>query len=117
MSSISASTKEIYTAWDALSEPYHPDADAGIDALKNQDLPALSESLGNSLEAVTKAMIPEISDIEERMLQAGALGACMSGSGPTVFGLFPDFAAAETAGEKLRAYFPDCRIIPAEPVR
>ena len=111
-----ASTKEIYTAWDALPVPFHPDVDLGIKALKDQDLRTLAGTLGNGLEAVTKALIPEIGEIEEQMLRFGALGACMSGSGPTVFGLFKDRSSADLAGEKMKGYFPDCRIISAEPI-
>ena len=58
----------------------------------------------------------KIGEIEEQMLRFGALGACMSGSGPTVFGLFKDRSSADLAGEKMKGYFPDCRIISAEPI-
>ncbi len=111
-----ASTREIYSAWDALSDPFRPDVDAGIEALRKGDLGLLAKSLGNSLEPVTRARIPVIGEIREAMLSCGAEGAVMSGSGPTVFGLFPDIISAEKAGETLKEQFPDCFVSCAEPV-
>jgi 4-diphosphocytidyl-2-C-methyl-D-erythritol kinase len=61
----------------------------------------LAQLLRNDLEAVTVARHPEIADIKVRLLGAGALGALMSGSGPTVFGLFAGQAAAEAAAVRL----------------
>jgi 4-diphosphocytidyl-2-C-methyl-D-erythritol kinase len=57
--------------------------------------------LRNDLEAVTSSRHPEIAAIKQRLLQAGALGALMSGSGPTVFGVFAGQSAAETAAARL----------------
>ena len=53
--------------------------------------------MGNVLEDVTIPMHPVIDEIKKAMLDAGALGAMMSGSGPTVFGLFESRAAAKSA--------------------
>jgi 4-diphosphocytidyl-2-C-methyl-D-erythritol kinase len=61
----------------------------------------LAQILRNDLEAVTVARHPEIADIKARLLGVGALGALMSGSGPTVFGLFAGQAAAEAAAARL----------------
>lgn len=61
----------------------------------------LVQLLRNDLEAVTSARHPEINDIKRRLLDAGALGALMSGSGPTVFGVFANRAAAESAAGRL----------------
>ena len=57
--------------------------------------------LRNDLEAVTSSRHPEIAAIKERLMAAGALGALMSGSGPTVFGLFAGQAGAEAAAAQL----------------
>lgn len=57
--------------------------------------------LRNDLEAVTSTRHPEIAGIKARLMQAGALGALMSGSGPTVFGVFAEQAAAESAAAQL----------------
>ena len=58
--------------------------------------------MGNVLEDVTVPMYPVIDEIKKEMMAAGALGAMMSGSGPTVFGLFENRAAAKTAQRKIR---------------
>lgn len=96
------STKEIYEAADSLPDPYHPDIKAIIKALTDKDLAALAKNCGNTLEAVTAARLPVIQRIEEIMLSNGALTAVMTGSGPTVFGLFTDRNAARLAGKKIR---------------
>ena len=57
--------------------------------------------LRNDLEAVTSARHPEIAEIKGCLLRAGALGALMSGSGPTVFGVFAGRVAAEDAAARL----------------
>lgn len=67
-------------------------------------LPALPSTIGellrllhNDLEPVTISRYPVVGRIKQRLLEVGALGALMSGSGPTVFGVFSDFASAQTA--------------------
>lgn len=61
----------------------------------------LADLLRNDLEAVTSARHPEIVDIKGRLVKAGALGALMSGSGPTVFGVFVEQAVAAAAARQL----------------
>lgn len=70
--------------------------------------------LHNDLESVTLEHFPVLKDIERRLLKAGADGALMSGSGPTVFGLFRDRAAACRAGEEL-AQTTSWQVFPVEP--
>ena len=55
----------------------------------------MAASLGNVLEKVTVEAYPVIAQIKECMMEAGALGAMMSGSGPTVFGIFRDRRTAK----------------------
>lgn len=57
--------------------------------------------MGNVLETVTIPAHPVIQEIKDCMMQAGAVNAMMSGSGPTVFGLFDDQEKAQAAYEKL----------------
>lgn len=90
------STKEVYTDLDAQESCEHPDIDGMVEAIKRNDLMGVVERLGNVLEPVTVKKCPEIARIKEIMIQGGALGSLMSGSGPTVFGIFED---AETAGK------------------
>jgi 4-diphosphocytidyl-2-C-methyl-D-erythritol kinase len=58
-------------------------------------------ALGNDLEAVTLRMFPELADIKKQLIRAGAAGSLMTGSGPTLFGLFADLATAQTAYQKM----------------
>ena len=62
----------------------------------------IASSMGNVLEDVTIPMHPVINDIKKEMYAAGALGAMMSGSGPTVFGLFESRASAKKAQKNIR---------------
>ena len=72
----------------------------------------IADGLHNDLEAVTAAAHPVIPRIEEALLAQGALGACMSGSGPTVFGLFETEAACRIAGQNLSGH--GWRLYPAK---
>ena len=85
-----AATGGIYSAFDALSDPLHPDIDGLIRALCAGDLPQAAGKMGNALEGVTAASHPEMEEIKEEIKKAGALAAAMTGSGPTIFGLFSD---------------------------
>ena len=101
---ISVSTKMVYEELDALSlsPADHPDIDGMLEALKAGSLQGVADKMGNVLELVTARHYPVIGQIEEVMKKHGAAGAMMSGSGPTVFGLFDDPAAAKAAYESLR---------------
>ena len=68
----------------------HPDIDGIIDAIKSQDVGLIASRMGNVLEQVTIPLYPIIDTIKQDMLNNGAINAMMSGSGPTVFGIFPD---------------------------
>lgn len=94
---VSVSTKEVYTSLDLNEDTIHPDIDACIDAIKTGSLKTLCGHLGNVLEDVTVKLHPCIADIKKQMLLSGADGALMSGSGPSVFGLFGDEKKAENA--------------------
>ena len=85
---ISVSTKEVYTQLNIDDTTRHPNMEACIEAIRTGSLTALCNNLGNVLESVTVRMHPVISEIKAEMLQLGARGSLMSGSGPTVFGLF-----------------------------
>ncbi len=84
------STAGIYTRLDAITDYPHPDIDGMISSIKACDVKALGEKLGNVLELVTAAEVKTIPVIERVMMENGACGAKMTGSGPTVFGLFRD---------------------------
>ena len=100
---VSVSTKAVYEAIDSKEIEEHPDIDGIIDGLKKQDLNKIAASMGNVLEKVTIDMHPEIAQIKNCMLENGAFGAMMSGSGPTVFGIFRSRKKAQEAYEKVKA--------------
>jgi len=74
-----------------------PDNAAALKALSVGDLDALCPLLHNALEEPAIELVPEIGRVKQRLLEAGAKAACMSGSGSAVFGVFRDRAAAEAA--------------------
>lgn len=90
--SISVSTKAVYENLhvNTLPADAHPDVNQVIDALETQDVRAVATHMGNILETVTSRRHPEIEAIKARMMELGALNSMMSGSGPTVFGIFDD---------------------------
>ena len=101
---INVSTKFVYENLHAndLRPEQHPDIDGMIRAIKAQDLQEIADKLGNVLETVTVKEYPVIQEIKDKMLEFGAIGSLMSGSGPTVFGLFTNPKAAQQAYEELR---------------
>lgn len=101
---INVSTKFVYENLHAndLRPEQHPDIDGMIRAIKAQDLQGIADKLGNVLETVTGKEYPVIQEIKDKMVEFGAIGSLMSGSGPTVFGLFTNPKAAQQAYEELR---------------
>ena len=101
---ISVSTKVVYESLDAmeLKQEDHPDIDGMIEAINRQNIHEIAGKFGNVLELVTAGKYPVIGEIEQVMKEEGAVNAMMSGSGPTVFGLFTNPQAAQNAYEKLR---------------
>ena len=99
---ISVSTKMVYETLDSKEITEHPDIDGIIRGLEHADIREVAASMGNVLEDVTIEMHPVIDEIKHEMMDAGALGAMMSGSGPTVFGLFENRAAAREAQRRIR---------------
>ena len=89
---ISVSTKVVYESLDAmeLKQEDHPDIDGMIEAINRQNIHEIA------------GKYPVIGEIEQVMKEEGAVNAMMSGSGPTVFGLFTNPQAAQNAYEKLR---------------
>jgi 4-diphosphocytidyl-2-C-methyl-D-erythritol kinase len=102
---ISVSTRFVYENLHAndLKPEQHPDVDAMIEALRVKDLKLLSSRMGNVLETVTIPAYPVIDEIKKCMVENGALGSMMSGSGPTVFGIFDSQSQARKASRALRA--------------
>ena len=101
---ISVSTKFVYENLHAneLRPEQHPDIDGMMEAIKQKDLYGIADRFGKVLENVTIPAYPVIQEIKDLMLEQGAIGALMSGSGPTVFGLFTNPKAAAKAHEEMR---------------
>lgn len=99
---ISVSTKFVYENLRLNDKTVHPDIDALVENIRKKDLNVVASEMGNVLETVTIPNYPVIAQIKEHMLEQGAVGAMMSGSGPTVFGLFEDGDTAVAAYEKMK---------------
>lgn len=99
---LSASTKEIYEKYDSKEDIVHPDIDAIINGLENDDIKKVAENMGNVLEQVMIPDFPVLDEIKKTMMENGALGSMMSGSGPTVFGIFDDRKLAKDAAAKIQ---------------
>lgn len=99
---VNVSTKMVYEKLDSCQIPEHPDIDGLMDGLKNQDLEKVASSMGNVLEKVTIEEYPVIDKIKQVMKENGALNAMMSGSGPTVFGIYRERAKARAAAARIR---------------
>lgn len=102
---ISVSTKFVYENLHAndLKPEQHPDVDSMIEAMRQKDLGLLCSRMGNVLETVTIPAYSMINEIKRTMMDNGAIGSMMSGSGPTVFGIFDSPAAAKQAVKAVRA--------------
>ena len=96
---ISVSTKYVYTTLDLNTDTVHPDIDGMKKALEDGNLYGIT---GNVLQDVTIPAYPEVERIKEQMKTLGAVNAMMSGSGPTVFGIFDNEEKAQEACQKLR---------------
>ena len=99
---ISVSTKYVYTTLDLNTDTVHPDIDGMKKALEDGNLYGITERMGNVLQDVTIPAYPEVERIKEQMKTLGAVNAMMSGSGPTVFGIFDNEEKAQKACQKLR---------------
>lgn len=99
---MSLSTAAVYKAIDAVEIGEHPDCDGMIEDIKNSDIYGVSKKLSNVLEAASIPMCPMIADIKKDMLDLGALNSLMSGSGPTVYGLFDNKDTAKGAADKIK---------------
>lgn len=102
------STPELFRAVDGAKLRCHPDTRGMLDALERQDLSGVAQRLYNVFEDVLPPRKrAAVAEIRSQLLEHGALGACMSGTGPTVFGMFRDEAGARQAERALRGQWPE----------
>ncbi|MDN4527439.1 4-(cytidine 5'-diphospho)-2-C-methyl-D-erythritol kinase [Fictibacillus fluitans] len=100
---IGVSTAEVYRKLD-VQNIEHPDIDAMVRAIDTYDYEAVCSQLGNVLETVTLPLYPEVKQIKDQMSRLGADGVLMSGSGPTVFGLFQHESRVNRVYNGLRGF-------------
>jgi 4-diphosphocytidyl-2-C-methyl-D-erythritol kinase len=93
----SMSTALVYNHFDLSKVSKHPDTQKVIEAIKNQQVDTICHSLENVLETVTPFLHPEINEIKKLLLKLQAKGVLMSGSGPSVYGLYDNKKYAEKA--------------------
>ena len=111
---ISVSTGEAYGGYDRLIRELEeteegsarrrvksPDVDGQVDAIYSGNLQGVADRFLNVLEYVTAENHPEIKELERIMLEGGAINSMMSGSGPTVFGMYDSLEAAEASYRKI----------------
>lgn len=104
----SVSTAAAYAAMDAHQPTIRPDTEGMLRALEAGALEEVCHRLYNVMEPAIGDRSRQIAEIRGRLLDCGALGVVMSGSGPTVFGLFREHGTAEAACQALKAEYPDC---------
>ena len=98
-------TPQVYAAWDRNCRPNELEPDAVLAALRGQDAEALGAALHNDLQPAAFVLRPELSELRESLLDAGALGAVLSGSGPTLLALAADEDAAKALADRVRGDF------------
>ena len=101
----SADTATIYGAYDETKAESTRSVDPVISALRSVNLSALASAVGNDLAPVTAGLVPEVAILERTLLEYGALGTSMSGSGTAVYGVFGDQEAAGVAKDRIEAPF------------
>ena len=102
------STAVMYRALDSCETAFHPDTDAYVRELLDGGIPAAAPLTANIFESVVVPQLPVIEKIKGDLSESGALAACMSGSGPTVFGLFESESGMLCAADRIsRASYAD----------
>lgn len=98
---VNVSTKYVYEHLDMGKIEKHPDIDGMVEAIGIGSLQGILDRMGNVLETVTIPEYPVIGRLKQRMKELGAVNSLMSGSGPTVFGIFLERRAAQMALDRL----------------
>jgi len=104
------STKEVYKNFDMEKVFKHPDTEALMEAMRKNDLEFVSKNMKNLLENVTLKKYSILKNIKDLIIRDGALGAMMSGSGPSIFGFFDDSIKAQQCFENLKKKYDETYI-------
>lgn len=102
---ISVSTKEVYEGLNLSKIKNRPNTTNLINSIKNGNLYSVSNNMGNVLETVTEEKYSIITEIKRKMMEYNSLGSMMSGSGPTVFGIYKNYERAKSAYEHLSIFY------------
>lgn len=100
---VGVSTKYVYENLHVDTIAKHPDIDGMLKGIEENDINMVAKTMENILETVTEKKYPVIKQLKDIMLECGALNSLMSGSGPTVFGLFENENQAQIALDKVNA--------------
>ncbi len=95
------STPQVFKRFDLDHPGRRPDTKTVLEAVAEQDLGKLAASTANVLESVSLSMHPELAGLRDLLVDHGAALAMMSGSGPTVFGLFRSQSVRDRAALSL----------------
>jgi 4-diphosphocytidyl-2-C-methyl-D-erythritol kinase len=108
---VSISTKEVYEGLKLEDVRQRPDIKNMIRCIDANDLEGIAANMCNVLETVTIKKCPQIQEIKDKLVEYGALGSMMSGSGPTVFGIFKDNASAYNAYDHIKDMVSDVFVV------
>ena len=103
----SVSTPELFARLDKHPVKYHPDTSGLLESIENGSLCGVAMRMYNVFEDVLPPKPADVPEIKRTLLDCGALGAVMTGTGSAVFGLFEDSSAAEAAKKKLKSQYTD----------
>lgn len=104
-------TSKVYNNLKLDEIEQHPDIDAMIPLLETNKIEKIKENMINVLETVTLKEYPIVYNIKLKLLECGAEAVLMSGSGPTVFGLYREYSRAKTAYENLKKLYNETFLI------
>lgn len=99
---VNVSTAMVYKEFDSKVVEKHPDVGEMVRSLECGDIDGVARNMSNILETVTVAIHPKIEELKNIMKNQGALNAVMSGSGPTVFGIYRDCKNAQATADYIR---------------
>jgi 4-diphosphocytidyl-2-C-methyl-D-erythritol kinase len=100
------STAEAFALLDGAKIRNRPDTERLLAGIRAGDVREVCRGMGNALESVTAARFPVIGELKAKLMERGAMGASMSGSGPSVFGVFADGASARAAAREISREYP-----------
>lgn len=105
------STRDVYRSLKLDEISVHPDIDLMVKSIKENNIRYLANNMVNVLETVSAKKYPVIDEIKRIMIEFGSMGSIMSGSGPSVFGMFETKEDAEKCYNRLSDYIKEVYIV------